>query len=233
MKYFLSFFLFGFSLFVFGQNTFTEVETDTFVDTKYKEDQFYIGVSYNLLAEKPDYLSQSGFSIGAQIGKIFDIPVNKARNFGFGIGVGYALDFLNHNLAITKDASNGTTYEILDADDFSRNRSSFHSLEMPLEIRWRTSNATSYKFWRVYGGIKFSYVIASNSKLKASSGTSKVNGLSDLNKLQYGLTLSAGYDTWNVQIYYGLNSLFNDVATTEGVPVDMKLVKIGLIFYLL
>jgi hypothetical protein len=85
----------------------------------------------------------------------------------------------------------------------------------------------------VYGGIKFSYVIASNSKLKASSGTSRVNGLSDLNKLQYGLTLSAGYDTWNVQIYYGLNSLFNDVATTEGVPVDMKLVKIGLIFYLL
>jgi hypothetical protein len=208
------------------------VDTNTFVDTQYKEDQFYIGVSYNLLSKKPNNLSQSGFSIGAQIGKIFDIPVNEARNFGFGIGVGYGVNFLNHNLAITEDASDAN-YEILNSDDFDKNRSSFHSLEIPLEIRCRTSNATSYKFWRVYGGIKLSYVIASNSKLKTSTGTSKVNGLSDLNKLQYGLTLSAGYDTWNAQIYYGLNPLFNDVVTTEGVTVDMKLVKIGLIFYLL
>lgn len=231
MKYILSLILFSFTFLLFSQNE-TE-EQESLVDAEYKEDQFYIGVSYNLLSKKPNNLSQSGFSIGAQFGRIFDIPVNETRNFGFGIGIGYALDFLNHNLAITKDASNGVNYEILDAENFSRNRSSFHSIEVPLEIRWRTSNATSYKFWRVYGGVKFGYVIASNSKLKANSETLKVNGLSDLNKLQYGLTLSAGYDTWNVQIYYGLNPLFNDVTTTEGVPVEMKLVKIGLIFYLL
>lgn len=232
MKYFLSLFLFGFSFVVLAQNTSTEIDTNSLVDTKYKEDQFYIGVSYNLLSKQPNNLSQNGFSIGAQLGKIFDIPINKARNFGFGIGAGYAVNFLNHNLVITEDAF-GTNYDILNFDDFSKNRSSFHAIEVPLEIRWRTSNATSYKFWRIYAGMKFGYVIASNSKLKTSAGTSKVNGLSDLNTLQYGLTLSAGYDTWNAQIYYGLNSLFNDVETTEGVAVDMKLVKIGLIFYLL
>ena len=231
MKHILSLILLCSSLFLFGQDA-SETQ-DVLIDTNYKEDQFYVGVSYNLLSNQPSDLSQSGFSIGAQLGKIFDIPLNEERNFGFGIGAGYALNFINHNLAIVEDASNVTSYDILSTDDFSRNRLSFHAVEMPLEIRWRTSDATSYKFWRIYAGIKFGYVIASNSKLKTDSGTFKVRGLSDLNKFQYGLTLSAGYDTWNAQVYYGLNGLFNDVTTTTGVGIDMKLVKIGLIFYLL
>lgn len=231
MKYILSLILFSFTFLLFSQNE-TE-EQESLVDAEYKEDQFYIGVSYNLLSKKPNNLSQSGFSIGAQFGRIFDFPLNEKRNFGLGIGVGYSLDFINHNLAIIENNQNQTSYEILDTDDFSRNRSSYHTIELPLEIRWRTSNATSYKFWRIYGGVKLGYIIASNSKLKGNSGTFKVRGLSDLNKFQYGLTLSAGYDTWNAQIYYGLNSLFEDVKTTDGVTIDMQLIKIGLIFYLL
>lgn len=231
MKYILSLILFCFTFSMFGQNS-TE-EEDTLVDNEYKEDQFYIGVTYNLLSNKPSNLSQSGFSIGAQFGKIFDIPLNKKRNFGFGVGVGYSLDFINDNLAITENNQNQTTYDILNSEDFSRNRFSFHAIEVPLEIRWRTSNATSYKFWRIYGGVKFAYVIASNSKLKTSTETFKVRGLNDLNKFQYGLTLNAGYDTWNIQVYYGLNSLFKDVKTNDNVAIEMQLVKIGLIFYLL
>lgn len=231
MKYLLSLTLFCCVLCLSGQNT--SEEQDVLVDANYKEDQFYIGISYNLLSNKPSDLSQSGFSIGAQLGRIFDIPLNEKRNFGFGVGAGYALNFINHNLAIVEDGANATSYNILNTDDFSRNRLSFHVVEAPIEIRWRTSNATSYKFWRIYAGVKFGYVIASNSKLKTDSGTFKVRGLSDLNKFQYGLTLSAGYDTWNAQVYYGLNDMFNGVTTDTGVDINMRLVKIGLIFYLL
>lgn len=231
MKYLLSLTLFCCVLCLSGQNT--SEEQDVLVDADYKEDQFYIGISYNLLSNKPSDLSQSGFSIGAQLGRIFDIPLNEKRNFGFGVGAGYALNFINHNLAIVEDGANATSYNILNTDDFSRNRLSFHVVEAPIEIRWRTSNATSYKFWRIYAGVKFGYVIASNSKLKTDSGTFKVRGLSDLNKFQYGLTLSAGYDTWNAQVYYGLNDMFNGVTTDTGVDINMRLVKIGLIFYLL
>lgn len=231
MKYLLSLTLFCCVLCLSGQNT--SEEQDVLVDANYKEDQFYIGISYNLLSNKPSDLSQSGFSIGAQLGRIFDIPLNEKRNFGFGVGAGYALNFINHNLAIVEDGANATSYNILNTDDFSRNRLSFHVVEAPIEIRWRTSNATSYKFWRIYAGVKFGYVIASNSKLKTDSGTFKVRGISDLNKFQYGLTLSAGYDTWNAQVYYGLNDLFNGVTTDTGVDINMRLVKIGLIFYLL
>lgn len=231
MKYLLSLTLFCCVLCLSGQNT--SEEQDVLVDANYKEDQFYIGISYNLLSNKPSDLSQSGFSIGAQLGRIFDIPLNEKRNFGFGVGAGYALNFINHNLAIVEDGANATSYNILNTDDFSRNRLSFHVVEAPIEIRWRTSNATSYKFWRIYAGVKFGYVIASNSKLKTDSRTFKVRGISDLNKFQYGLTLSAGYDTWNAQVYYGLNDLFNGVTTDTGVDINMRLVKIGLIFYLL
>lgn len=231
MKYVLSVIICAFTLLSFSQET--EVSKDSLVDTKYKEDQFYIGVSYNLLANMPNDLSQSGFSIGVNVGRIFDIPVNKERNFGFGIGAGYGVNFINHNLGITENAQGQLNYQILNTDDFTRNRFSFHTIEVPFEVRWRTSNATSYKFWRIYAGMRIGYVIASNSKLRTSTETYKIRGLDDLNKFQYGLTLSAGYDTWNAQIYYGLNTLFNDVTTEDGVAIDMRLVKIGLIFYLL
>ena len=231
MKYTLSIIMFCLSLFVVSQNN--TIQNDSLIDPKYKEDQFYIGVSYNLLSKMPDDLSQSGFSIGVNLGKIFDIPLNKERNFGLGIGAGYGVNFINHNLGITETPQGQLEYQILDSEDFTRNRFSFHMIELPFEIRWRTSNATSYKFWRIYAGMRIGYVIASNSKLRTNDETYKIRGLDDLNKFQYGLTLSAGYDTWNAQIYYGLNTLFNDVNTVNGIPIDMKLVKIGLIFYLL
>lgn len=225
--------VFSFGFVVLAQESLQDASSSTIVDTRYKEDQFYFGIHYNLLAKKPTALSQSGFSIGGAFGKILDIPINKTRTFGFGVGLGYALDFVNHNLAITESNSNSTSYTILNTADFSSNRTSLHGIELPLEIRWRTSNPSSYKFWRVYGGLKFGYVFASRSVLKVSSETTKTKGLSDINKLQYGLTLNAGYDTWNIQIYYGLNPIFDEITTTEAVAVDMKLVKIGLIFYLL
>jgi len=51
--------------------------------------------------------------------------------------------------------------------------------------------------------------------------------------VQYGLTLSAGYGTWNFHVYYGLNSIFDNNIQFEGESMDMKSLKIGLMFYIL
>jgi hypothetical protein len=77
------------------------------------------------------------------------------------------------------------------------------------------------------------YLIASKSVFNDRSGSDNQKNLTDLNKLQYGLTMSIGYNTWNGYIYYGLNPVFNDVSTVDLQSIDMRALKIGLIFYLL
>ncbi len=201
-------------------------------DSKYLEDQIYLGLSYNIMNQRPDSISSNGFSNGFFVGFIKDIPINKERNFGFGLGLGYGRNTYFQNLKISQ--LNGTTvFESLEGESFSRNKFSFHSVEVPFEIRWRTSTPTRYKFWRVYTGIKFGYIFSSNAKLK-QSGTIKVKGIDEINKFQYGLTLAAGYGTWNVNVYYGLNPIFYDAfISPSNERIDIRELRIGLIFYIL
>ena len=207
-------------------------EKDTNTGTKYLEDQIYLGLSYNIMNQRPDSLSSNGFSNGFFIGFIKDIPINKERNFGFGLGLGYGRNTYFQNLKITE--LNGiTAFESLEGQSFSRNKFSLHSVEMPFEIRWRTSTSTRYKFWRVYTGIKFGYIFSSNAKLKQDS-TIRVRGIEEVNKFQYGLTLAAGYGTWNVNVYYGINKVFsNATLTPSNEKIDIGELRIGLIFYIL
>ena len=65
-----------------------KVVDSTKIDTRYREDQFYVSVTYNLLNNKPSGMSQSGFSSGFHLGFIRDMPINDKRNLAIGIGLG-------------------------------------------------------------------------------------------------------------------------------------------------
>lgn len=215
---------------VFGQQA---VDT-TKIDTRYREDQFYISFTYNLLNDLPDGLAQSGFSSGIHLGFIRDMPINKERNIAFGFGLGISSNSYNQNMLILKE--NGTfNYSIIDESEtsFTKNKFSTYLVEIPLEFRWRTSNATEYKFWRIYPGFKFGYVFANSSKFIGSDSDKKHSKNPDFNAMQYGLTLSTGYDTWNIHFYYALNPIFNGDARLDTKSIDISSIKIGLNFYIL
>ncbi|GAL78818.1 hypothetical protein JCM19274_3376 [Algibacter lectus] len=76
----------------FSQN---EEVVETEVDSKYKEDQFYFGVTYNLLGSRPTDVKQSGFSTGFHLGFIKDMPINAARNKAIGLGIGLSANSYN------------------------------------------------------------------------------------------------------------------------------------------
>lgn len=210
-----------------------EIERDTIPDENYREDQFYIGVTYNILQNRPSGISQNNLSNGIHLGVIRDFPINKKRNKAIGIGLGYSYNSYFHNLKAT-ETSAGITYEAIDSDqNFKRNIYRTHVVELPIEFRWRTSTASSYKFWRIYGGFKFGYVFSGISKFVGNNETSRFQN-DDLNRIQYGLTLSAGYNTWNFHVYYGLNKLFKDTTVTvDGEQFKMGIIKVGLMFYIL
>ena len=211
-------------------------EVDTiFVDNKYREDQFYLSITYNLLGKKSSEVKQSGFSTGFHFGIIRDMPFNERRNKAFGIGLGLSVNAYNQNILIKEDTDQNYSYQIIDESDITikRNKFTTYLIEVPVQYRWRTSTAKDYKFWRIYTGLKFGYVLHNWSRFTGSIDDIKITGIDDFNKLQYGLTLSAGYSTWNFSIYYGLNSIFKDTAQLDGNSIDMNSIKIGLMFYVL
>ena len=98
-----------FSTLIFGQ---TSVKDTTSIDYEYREDQFYISFTYNLLGKKLDGISQSGFSSGFHVGFLRDMPINKKRNVAIGLGLGFSSNSYNQNLLIEKNNDQEIEYSI-------------------------------------------------------------------------------------------------------------------------
>lgn len=216
-----------------GQSVNAQTGQDSVVNPRYFEDQFYVGLTYNLLLNRPAFLSQNNVSYGLLMGFIKDIPINSSRTWALGIGVGYGVNSYYSNL---RAVQSGDQISYLDADQtvpYKRNKLETHLVELPLEVRWRNSTASDYSFWRIYTGIKFSYIVGSRSKFVGDTFTDSFYN-TDTENLQYGLTLSVGYNTFNLHAYYGLNNLFEKGVTgPSGNPLDLTALRVGFIFYIL
>ncbi|MEZ7499655.1 porin family protein [Flavobacterium sp. Arc3] len=202
------------------------------VDSLYREDQFYFGFTYNTLQQKPAGISQSKFSTGLSVGFLRDMPINKERTHAIAAGLGFTYNNYIQNLAI-KGTEEMPVYSVIDDNTvYDKNKFTQLLVDLPIEFRWRTSNYESYKFWRIYGGMKFSYVLYNRSFYSDAENKVTITNNKDFNKLLYGIYLSGGYNTINVYAYYGLNSIFK-TAEIDGEKVNMKSLNIGIIFYIL
>ena len=203
-------------------------------DLCYREDQFYIGVSYNVFAFTPSGMNPEGISAGFQFGFLRDFPINKRRNLAIAIGAGFSYDQFGQNLFINENEKGATSFEILASNqDFLRNRLSLSVVEAPIEFRWRSSTPSNYKFWRVYAGFRLGYTVWNQSSLKRFDETVKIQNITELEKLRMGASLSLGYNKFNLFAYYSINPFFNeDAVTNDGQKVNFHGIKMGLIFYI-
>jgi Outer membrane protein beta-barrel domain len=233
MRLFFGSFLFLFVFPVFSQeNENTENVPNAKIDSLYREDQFYFSFTINTLQNKPVGLRQDKLSSGISAGFLRDFPLNKKRNVAIAPGLGFTFNNFNQNLAIT-ELDNNPVYTLIDSDtEYRKNRFSQFLVDVPIEFRWRTSTYENHKFWRIYGGVKLSYLIYDNSVYEDAQGKIVVANNKDFDKFQYGTYISAGYNTINVYAYYGLNSLFKS-AKTNTEPINMNTMNIGIIFYIL
>ena len=190
------------------------------IDSLYREDQFYASLSYNLIQNRPDGFKQFSFSPGITFGFLRDFPISKNRHWAIAPGIGYSYNnikqFIN-SVEIVSATENNTSENI-------RTIISSHSIDFPLEIRWRNATPNSHSFWRIYTGFKTSYVF--NSKLESTTENTKESILDEINRLQYGAYVSVGFNTWNPYIYYGINPIFKEGS-------KMSNFNVGFIFYIL
>ena len=202
------------------------------VDNKYLEDQFYLGLYYSTLTSSPENFNQNKFSSTLNFGFIRDFPFNEQRNFGVGVGVGLSLSSSNSNLKLS-DLNSSVSGEIVNSEDFTKNKWNTTKIEFPFEVRWRTSTPTNYKFWRVYFGVKTSYLLKSKYKYESLNSNYTLENL-PFRKTQSGITVNAGNNTWNLGLYMGLNPIFNkEFGQNNPNLKDLKEFKLGLVFYIL
>lgn len=214
----------------------TALDTTAVVDSLYREDQVYLGFTYNIVSANPGGIRSSQFSGGFHTGFIRDFPLNQRRNVALGIGLGWSIDTYGQNLFIGKGPNDEKSlFQILDRDriDFDTNRFSMQSIDLPVQFRWRTSTPESYKFWRIYAGIRPSYVYYFKSKYIEQDIDIRQTTVPELERLRWGATFTFGYNTFNFNFYYSLNSLFNNEAAVDGENLELRTIQMGLMFYLL
>jgi len=79
-------------------------------DKKYREDQFYVGITYNLISSVPNSINLDGISGGIRMGYFRDIPLNERRNFAIALGGGIAFDTFAQTLFIGEDSSENSIF---------------------------------------------------------------------------------------------------------------------------
>lgn len=225
--------IFKITVFLFCINAFSQTELNfSAIDSLYREDQFYLGITYNVLNNRPVNVSQNSFSTGLNFGFLRDFPINKTRTFAIAPGLGFSYNNYKENLLV--DNLNGTiNYStIVSGTTYDKNKLALYFADFPIEFRWRTSIFESHKFWRLYTGFKFSYLLLSQSRYIDSGKSYKINNNADIAKFHYGAYMSVGYNSWNLYTYYGLNTLFKS-GNLNGNPIELSTLNIGLMFYIL
>ncbi|CAN5259172.1 porin family protein [soil metagenome] len=223
-------FLFSFPMFsqevVYGSSSV--------VDSLYREDQIYIGLTFHVLSDLPAEVTQKGFSGGFHTGFIRDFPVNRRRNVAIGAGLGWSINTYGQELFIGEDPNENTIFRDLNSldIDYDTNRFSTQLIEVPLEFRWRTSTPESYRFWRIYTGVRLGYIYYFKSNFEHEGNKVIQTDVPELDRFRIGTTFTFGYNTFNFHLYYNINPLFKN-ASLNGEEFGIHTFKIGLMFYIL
>ncbi len=219
---------------VFSQEEVIDSTNESYADLKYREDQFYFGITYNLIPNSPPGMSSRGLSGGLQIGFLRDMPINERRNIAVAVGLGLTYDQFGQNLFIGEDTEGNTIFNVLDSDvDYTQNRFGMAMVEIPLEFRWRTSTPTEYRFWRIYAGARIGYAYWHKATFKQPGNNVNQTKISEFDPVRVSATLSFGYNTFNFFAAYSLSPFFKDAYTIEGDRIDLRSLKVGLMFYIL
>jgi len=234
MRLFLGCFLFLSFFKGFSQETAFSIDTlNVKIDSLYREDQFYAGLNYNSIIKKPEGLSQDKISFGFSAGFLRDFPLNKSRTFAIAPGIGLAFNNYIQNMSIVGTNDN-PVYSIIPSEiNHDKNRFEQLRVELPLELRWRNSTPETFQFFRIYGGVKVSYLLYDKSVYDDGTQKIVIKSNKDFEEFLYSVYLSMGYGAFNLQVSYGLNALFKSTAQIDSVPVTMNTLSLGVVFYVL
>lgn len=193
----------------------------------FREDQIFFGIAYPYFSGAPTDVIQNKLSYAFSVGFVRDIPLNTKRTVALGLGLGWDQAMLFNNAKFS--VASNTITSVLLAQEYKQNHLSVQSLAFPLEIRWRNATEDNHAFWRIYSGISLHVPIQIQGVFVSEDGIREVVSLPSTSTL-FRWNAHFGFNTWNISISHDLQPWASSSISKE--KFNIKLTKIGLIFYL-
>ena len=175
----------------------------------------WLGASKDI---KPDWKC-----IGFGFYTLFDKPI-KNSNFSFGYGLGfYGHNYSSNakfNYQLDSISQNVTTLIQPRKDSYSANRYNERSIEIPLELRFRSKTPTIFKMMI---GAKIGYVLSDFKKTNDADGKVRVYNIKNVNPWRYGVVFRIGVE----QVCLTASYYFSEVFTDKG-PKGINPFSIGI-----
>ncbi|HWY10085.1 MAG TPA: outer membrane beta-barrel protein [Bacteroidia bacterium] len=205
----------------------TKYKGDSEYDLKnYKSDprdRLIFEVNYTNWLGAPKGIKSDWKCMGFAFAMMFDKPIG-ASNFSFGFGFGvYIHNYSsNANFVYKLDSMSSAVTTTLQPKTipYIANRYNERSVEIPLELRFRTKTATMFKM--MLGG-KIGYVVSDFRKTDDADGRVRHYNTQNINRLRYGVVFRIGIEQVCLTASYYLSEVF-----TKNGPQGVNPYSIGI-----
>jgi hypothetical protein len=205
-------------LFLLGAFSFNLVaqEDDIEVSSRFgKSDRLMVDIYSDMWLNAPDTILFKDKNPGASVSLMQDFPFG-ATNFSFAIGLGIGTHNMRSDASLYVDSNNVSFFSNMQIEP-KQNKLVLSFVDVPIELRFRTKRENVFRF--AIGG-KFGYMINNHIKYVDNDEKTKTFKVDNINPLRYGVTARFGYKMFNVYVYYGLSTLFEDKMGPEMTPLS-------------
>jgi hypothetical protein len=223
MKKYLLIIVLTISLMNFAKAQDATTETTKIKKPKSKQELFIMDIGLDSWMKMP-----TGINTQWLKSRRFEFYFMKDRAFAhghLGIAYGIGMSFTNVNSNAADSVGNdGKTY--LNASPYigispSQNKLSTNYLEIPLELRIRTSPLHNGNRLKLAIGVKVGWDMQDHLKFEYGSFKEKLYNIQNINPFRYAYTARIGYGKFSLMGYYGINTLFKSGGVSNMIPFGL------------
>lgn len=150
-------------------------------------------------------------------------------HFSLALGLGYSTRNYHNNLQLVQNPTSEQTYLLIpDSVSYSINKFTSSALEIPFEIRYRSSLNKRGRYYRISLGFKVGYRLRSYAEYRQGDYHVKYHNLSDLNRWQTTAYLRLGRGYLSLYAGYQFSPLFTSGNADGKSLAGMKTLSLGL-----
>ncbi len=172
------------------------------------KDRLIFEINYTNWLGAPKNIKSDWKCVGFNLSTMFDKPIGNS-NFSFGYGLGlYIHNFSsNANFIYKLDSLNKQVTTLIEPKNngYRANRYNERSVEIPLELRFRTKTTSNFK---IMIGAKIGYVISNFKKTDDADGRIRVYDIKNVNKFRYGINFRIGVEQICLTASYYISEVF-------------------------
>jgi len=187
------------------------------------KDRLIFEVNYTSWLGTPKNIKTDWKCLGFNFSTMFDKPFGNS-NFSLGYGLGiYVHNYSsNANFVYKLDSvyKHMTTVIEPKKEDYIANRYNERSIEVPIELRFRTKTVSAFKI--MLGG-KIGYVMSDFKKTDDADGRIRVYNIKNVNRLRYGVNFRIGVEQICLTASYYISEVF-----TENGPKGIHPFSVGI-----